>query len=147
MIARLKDSFSLVTKVFDNCFGQMIIHVRHKNGHITNCLTDRFFTCAIVDPPYNQYSIKVLVVLPSDDVEKLAEIIYRHSQKTCTAKAEEYIVDLAGLEFTHFLAINDHNNQNCQKRALMTAQMFAISRTCVGELEPKMKAVRAREQE
>ena len=83
------------------------------------------------------------MVLPSDDVEKLAEIIYRHSQKTCTAKAEEYIVDLAGLEFTHFLAINDHNNQNCQKRALMTAQMFAISRTCVGELEPKMKAVRA----
>ena len=29
-------------------------------------------------------------MLPSDDVEKLAEIIYRHSQKTCTAKAEEY---------------------------------------------------------
>ena len=57
-------------------------------------------------------------MLPSDDVEKLAEIIYRHSQKTCTAKAEEYIVDLAGLEFTHFLAINDHNNQNCQKRGV-----------------------------
>ena len=80
---------------------------------------------------------------PSDDVEKLAEIIYRHSQKTCTAKAEEYIVDLAGLEFTHFLAINDHNNQNCQKRGVNDGADVAISRTCVGELEPKMKAVRA----
>ena len=38
----LERFFSLVTKVFDNCFGQMIIHVRHKNGHITNCLTDQF---------------------------------------------------------------------------------------------------------
>lgn len=84
-------------------------------------------------------------MLPSDDVEKLAEIIYRHSQKTCTAKAEEYIVDLAGLEFTHFLAINDHNNQNCQKRGVNDgADVCNQQNLCGGgELEPKMKAVRA----
>ena len=81
-------------------------------------------------------------MLPSDDVEKLAEIIYCHSQKTCTAKAEEYIVDLAGLEFTHFLAVNDHNDQNCQKRCVNDGADVCNQQN-LGELEPKMKAVRA----